>query len=245
MARRLALRSTRQALAGSPRIRSFPSNRGTSPPRAAKLSVMDIVPGLPAICPGKRAGTAREAPFPGLLPLRATRLLQFFSTSSLGQALVTQGRQFLSSRKPRIRGQEMSRKPATMVTCRSPPSMPPWPKEKRGATIPRQSPDQRRVIHFSCSYPRPREYFALRGKSKQDDVFVRRRQCLPNRIVRAGVADVLHRARQIWRRCRNTPSPVIVDHAGSVVAYVSYNGRGVAGPAWTVDTMPLYDNREA
>jgi hypothetical protein len=41
----------------------------------------------------------------------------------------------------------------------------------------------------------------------------------------------------------NTPSPLIVDDAGSVIAHVSYNGRVWPGDAWTVDAMPLYDNR--
>ncbi|WP_334401377.1 hypothetical protein [Bradyrhizobium sp. AZCC 2289] len=43
----------------------------------------------------------------------------------------------------------------------------------------------------------------------------------------------------------NTPSPLIVDDAGSVIAHVSYNGRVWPGDAWTVDAMPLYDNRVA
>jgi len=43
----------------------------------------------------------------------------------------------------------------------------------------------------------------------------------------------------------NTPSPLIVDEAGSVIAHVSYNGRVWPGVAWTVDAMPLYDNRVA
>ena len=41
----------------------------------------------------------------------------------------------------------------------------------------------------------------------------------------------------------NTPSPRIVDDAGSVIAHVSYDGRVWRGDAWTVDAMPLYDNR--
>jgi hypothetical protein len=43
----------------------------------------------------------------------------------------------------------------------------------------------------------------------------------------------------------NTPSPLIVDDAGSVIAHISYNGRVWQGDAWTVDAIPLYDNREA
>jgi hypothetical protein len=43
----------------------------------------------------------------------------------------------------------------------------------------------------------------------------------------------------------NTPSPLIVDDAGSVIAHVSYNGRVWPAEAWTVDAIPLYDNREA
>src|ERR1700736_5998415 len=45
----------------------------------------------------------------------------------------------------------------------------------------------------------------------------------------------------------NTPSPLIVDDAGSVIAHVSYNGRIWAGAAaaWTSDARPLYDNRVA
>lgn len=43
----------------------------------------------------------------------------------------------------------------------------------------------------------------------------------------------------------NTPSPLIVDDAGSVIAYISYNGRVWPGDAWTVDAIPLYDNRVA
>jgi hypothetical protein len=42
-----------------------------------------------------------------------------------------------------------------------------------------------------------------------------------------------------------TPSPLIVDDTGSVIAHVSYNGRVWPGDAWTVDAIPLYDNREA
>jgi hypothetical protein len=41
----------------------------------------------------------------------------------------------------------------------------------------------------------------------------------------------------------NTPSPLIVDNSGSAIAHVSYNGRVWPGDAWTVDAMPLYDNR--
>jgi hypothetical protein len=43
----------------------------------------------------------------------------------------------------------------------------------------------------------------------------------------------------------NTPSPLIVDDAGSVIAHVSYNGRVWSGDAWTIDAIPLYDNRVA
>jgi hypothetical protein len=43
----------------------------------------------------------------------------------------------------------------------------------------------------------------------------------------------------------NTPSPLIVDDTGLVIAHVSYNGRVWPGGAWTVDAIPLYDNREA
>jgi hypothetical protein len=43
----------------------------------------------------------------------------------------------------------------------------------------------------------------------------------------------------------NTPSLLIVDDSGSVIAHVSYNGRVWAGVAWTVDAIPLYDNRVA
>jgi hypothetical protein len=43
----------------------------------------------------------------------------------------------------------------------------------------------------------------------------------------------------------NTPSPLIVDDAGSVIAHISYNGRVWPGVAWTVDAIPLYDNRMA
>jgi hypothetical protein len=43
----------------------------------------------------------------------------------------------------------------------------------------------------------------------------------------------------------NTPSPLIVDDTGSIIAHVSYNGRVWPGDAWTVDAIPLYDNREA
>jgi hypothetical protein len=43
----------------------------------------------------------------------------------------------------------------------------------------------------------------------------------------------------------NTPSPLIVDDAGSVIAHVSYNGRVWPGDAWTIEAIPLYDNRVA
>jgi hypothetical protein len=43
----------------------------------------------------------------------------------------------------------------------------------------------------------------------------------------------------------NTPSPLIVDGAGLVIAHVSYNGRVWPGIAWTADATPLYDNRVA
>ena len=43
----------------------------------------------------------------------------------------------------------------------------------------------------------------------------------------------------------NTPSPLIVDDVGSVIAHIAYNGRVWPGDAWTVDAVPLYDNREA
>jgi hypothetical protein len=43
----------------------------------------------------------------------------------------------------------------------------------------------------------------------------------------------------------NTPSPLIVDDAGSVIAHISYNGRVWLGAAWSVDAVPLYDNRVA
>lgn len=43
----------------------------------------------------------------------------------------------------------------------------------------------------------------------------------------------------------NTPSPLIVDDAGSVVAHISYNGRVWPGNTWTVEAVPLYDNRGA
>jgi hypothetical protein len=42
----------------------------------------------------------------------------------------------------------------------------------------------------------------------------------------------------------NTPSPLIVDDSGSVIAHISYNGRVWPGDAWTADAIPLYDNRE-
>lgn len=41
----------------------------------------------------------------------------------------------------------------------------------------------------------------------------------------------------------NTPSPLIVDDAGSAIAHVSYNGRVWPGDTWTVGAMPLYENR--
>lgn len=42
-----------------------------------------------------------------------------------------------------------------------------------------------------------------------------------------------------------TPSPLIVDDAGSVIGHVSYNGRVWAGTpqGWQVGAQPLYDNR--
>jgi hypothetical protein len=43
----------------------------------------------------------------------------------------------------------------------------------------------------------------------------------------------------------NTPSPLIVDDAGTVIAHVSYNGRVWPGVAWAVGAMPLFDNRVA
>lgn len=43
----------------------------------------------------------------------------------------------------------------------------------------------------------------------------------------------------------NTPAPFIVDHTGSVVAHVSYNGRVWPGAHWTESAKPLYDNRNA
>jgi hypothetical protein len=43
----------------------------------------------------------------------------------------------------------------------------------------------------------------------------------------------------------NTPSPLITDAAGGVIAHISYNGRVWPSTAWTVDAMPLYDNRVA
>jgi hypothetical protein len=43
----------------------------------------------------------------------------------------------------------------------------------------------------------------------------------------------------------NTPSPLIVDDTGSVIAHVSYNGRVWPGVAWTVCAKPLFDNRVA
>jgi hypothetical protein len=43
----------------------------------------------------------------------------------------------------------------------------------------------------------------------------------------------------------NTPSPLIVDDAGLVIAHVSYNGRVWSGDAWTIDAILLYDNRVA
>lgn len=42
-----------------------------------------------------------------------------------------------------------------------------------------------------------------------------------------------------------TPTPVILDLAGSVIAHVSYNGRVWPGSDWTPDATPLYDNRTA
>lgn len=42
-----------------------------------------------------------------------------------------------------------------------------------------------------------------------------------------------------------TPSPLIVDDAGSVIAHVSYNGRVWAGQSWAPDATPLFDNRVA
>ncbi|MBK3664792.1 hypothetical protein JJE66_26640 [Bradyrhizobium diazoefficiens] len=43
----------------------------------------------------------------------------------------------------------------------------------------------------------------------------------------------------------NTPAPFIVDHTGSVVAHVSYNGRVWPAAHWTESAKPLYDNRSA
>lgn len=43
----------------------------------------------------------------------------------------------------------------------------------------------------------------------------------------------------------NTPSPLIVDDAGSVIAHVSYNGRVWPGADYATDATPLYDNRVA
>jgi hypothetical protein len=40
-----------------------------------------------------------------------------------------------------------------------------------------------------------------------------------------------------------TPSPLIVDDAGSVIAHVSYNGRVWPGPSYVANATPLYDNR--
>lgn len=40
-----------------------------------------------------------------------------------------------------------------------------------------------------------------------------------------------------------TPSPVIVDEIGNVIAHISYNGRVWAGPEWVAGDIPLYDNR--
>jgi hypothetical protein len=37
-----------------------------------------------------------------------------------------------------------------------------------------------------------------------------------------------------------TPSPLIVDGAGSVIAHVSYNGRVWPGADWAVGATPLY-----
>jgi hypothetical protein len=39
-----------------------------------------------------------------------------------------------------------------------------------------------------------------------------------------------------------TPSPKIVDEAGSVIGHVSYNGRVWAGTDYVPNTVPLYDN---
>lgn len=41
----------------------------------------------------------------------------------------------------------------------------------------------------------------------------------------------------------NTPTPLIVDGDGLVIARVSYNGRVWPGTAWTIDAKPLYDNQ--
>jgi hypothetical protein len=38
----------------------------------------------------------------------------------------------------------------------------------------------------------------------------------------------------------NTPTPLIVDGAGSVIGHVSYNGRVWSGADWTPSAMPLY-----
>jgi hypothetical protein len=38
----------------------------------------------------------------------------------------------------------------------------------------------------------------------------------------------------------NTPTPLIVDGAGSVIGHVSYNGRVWSGAEWTPNAMPLY-----
>jgi hypothetical protein len=42
-----------------------------------------------------------------------------------------------------------------------------------------------------------------------------------------------------------TPSPLIVDDAGAVIAHVSYNGRVWPGSEWAANAAPLYDNRMA
>lgn len=57
-------------------------------------------------------------------------------------------------------------------------------------------------------------------------------------------------ASQMFERARDacgegaskTPTPLIVDETGAVIAHLSYNGRVWPGREWAPDVAPLFDN---
>ena len=84
------------------------------------------------------------------------------------------------------------------------PSTPLSPEEDRARRFATAEPAPkvgRPTVGAVIPRSRPEKYLASRGNPNQSDVFAGRRQGLRSSILRAGVADVLHCARQKRRRC--------------------------------------------